>query len=197
MRPALRQATRRGGYTLIELLVTILLVTVTMGVLTMVFIMSFRVNAYESSNGQLQLGNRVAIDEMVRQIRQATTVAAGNGSNTTSANVLVLQLASVNSSNTIIPATYDYIIFKLDATQPTKLDEIIVSAVGSSRISHTRAITNDVDTLTFAFTDKTGATLTSGYTATKKIKIQLNTSRTNSGRKTIINYSNQASLRNQ
>jgi prepilin-type N-terminal cleavage/methylation domain-containing protein len=188
---------RRRGFSLLELVVVIGMIAVVTGILVRIFRASYESYGFSSANGELQLSTRGAIDRMTREMRQSVSVAASNGSYNTGSSAIVLQLASIQANETIIPSTYDYVIYRLDPSNPKKLQEIMVAASGSARKNDTRTILNNVDSASFTYYDVSGTAITSGYTATKRIRLQIDASQTKYGKNIPVSYSEQATLRNK
>lgn len=66
---------------------------------------------------------RFGMDRIAQDVREAVNVAPSWGGNSTGNSVLVLKLPSINASGeaTNISTQFDYVTYKLDSSDPTKL----------------------------------------------------------------------------
>lgn len=187
----------KKGVTLIELIILMGLIVLVGGVLTVTFERTFKVYRLETNRGKLILSTNDALDRISREVRQSLSVAVSSGTYTTGAQVLVLQLASVDAQQKIIPATYDYLVYRLDPTKTTNLQEIIIADAASSRTSHTRVILANVSALAFTYYDKTGTVLANIFDTSKQVQLSMTTSLTSYAKTITVTYDQTASLRNK
>lgn len=187
----------KSGFTLIELVITIGLLSVVTTVLVVLFMASYKTYSLSNTSGTLQVASRGVLDRMTREIRQAVSVVSSSGAYTTGDEEIVLQLASIDNNETIIPSTYDYVVYRLDPADPTILQEVMIADAASARRSDTRNILNNVEDLTFAYFDTTNTAVSGDYTTTKRVTIQVNSSQTQHGQTVPVSYSEQATVRNK
>ena len=187
----------RNGFTLMETLVAVSLTVALLAILASVLSGTFRSFSAVTSVGQLQLSGRAGFQRMVRQIEQAKSVTLSQGAFTTSASTLVVQLPALANDQTIIANVYDYAIYTLDATDPSKLRETIVADAASTRQSKTQTIIANVELLLIKYYDVSGNELVNNYTNTKRVKITVTASETHYKRKNTLTYNEFVSLRNK
>lgn len=187
----------RSGLTLIELMVGISLVVVSIAILSGVFRNAYRTYAFETGRGQVQLTNWTAGERIIRQGGIALSVIDNINGYTTNNQTLILRLASVDSSQIIIPTAYDYAIYRRDPLQSTKLQEIIIADAVSSRQSRIRTLIGGVGNLNFSFYDATGNQLTTNYQNSKRITILLTTETLKFGKKISVSHTRYVTLRNK
>lgn len=187
----------KSGFTLIELIITIGLLSVVTTVLVVLFMASYKTYSLSNASGSLQVASRGTLDRMTREIRQAVSVVASNDTYVTGDDEIVLQMASIDNDETIIPATYDFVVYRLDPTDPTVLQEVMIADAASARRSDTRNILNNVDSLNFTYFDATNSALSGDFTTTKRVTIEVNSSQTQHGQTVPVSYSEQATVRNK
>lgn len=91
--------------------------------------------------------SRNASGWLTRDIRCAAQVVSSHGSYTTTDNTIVLMVPSIDASNQIISAHYDYIIYRL---QGTDLYRIVQKDALSSRANSNGVIAHDCADLAFS-----------------------------------------------
>jgi prepilin-type N-terminal cleavage/methylation domain-containing protein len=139
---------RQKGFTLIELIIVIALVSAGSFVITSMFISQNRL--YRSQNAELDVTSQVrfALDDIDNYVRQATRVLPTYSTYTTSSVVLVLEIQSVNASDQLVPGTYDYIVYYLssgDLMRQTFADP------ASTRASSTKQVGSGISNLDFTY----------------------------------------------
>jgi type II secretory pathway pseudopilin PulG len=196
-------ATNRKGMSLLELVVVLGIMVVVVTVISAIFSRTYKSYTIEAVSGQQQLSVRSALNRIVREGRVATSVVdsftSGSTTYTASSNVLILQLASVDSSQTIIPSTYDYLIYRVNPSNNAKFQEVTIPGTGSSRKAETRTLANNFSNFTVTYYDANNNVLTSGRTATKKLKLSLSVSQKyyQANKNQTLTYTNQVTLRNK
>ncbi len=145
------------GFTLIEALIVILIFGIGMIVLSNMFLSQNRL--YRSQNAELNITSsvRTALDDLDNYIRQANHTLASYSSYTASAQTLILKIQSVNSSKTLIPSTYDYVVYSLSGG---KLTRQIIADAGSTRVSGSKLLASNVTTLAFTYNNANYALVT-------------------------------------
>jgi len=187
-----------AGYTLIELLIAFSIIGLVSILVAAVYFAHSRLFSTQNTSIDVASQNRLALDEMTNQIRESQQVATSccSPTETTSDQVLVLGLWPLNVSGEPQDPTngFDYIVYKRDPTDNTKLLKKIVPAAGSTRSQVSKIIATSLATeasgLNFTY-DNANPSLASELT------INLTTS-ANSGGKTITStQTTKAVLRNK
>lgn len=184
------------GVSLIELITAIGLIGLVSIMVISVYLAHFRLFSNQSQNIDLANENRLALDEMASQIKEAqavvSTCAACSGY-TTSTTTVVIQLWPLDASgNPTDPGStnYDYIVYKRDDLQNTQLVKITYSSPISSRKSGTDTLSSDVSNLQFTY-DNANPTLAS------EVTISLTNTNTNMKKTNTTTQSTEAVLRNK
>lgn len=191
------------GVSLIELVTAIGLIGLVSVMVISVYVTHFRLFSNQSQSIDLANENRLALDEMAIQIKEAqaivSTCAACSGY-TTGVTTVVLQLWPLDASgNPTDPggSNYDYVVYKRDDLQNTKLVKITYSAAISSRKSGTDVLSNDVSNLAFAYKDNAGTDMSATPTLASEVTVSLTNTNTNLGKTNTITQSTEAVLRNK
>ncbi|MBI2356199.1 MAG: prepilin-type N-terminal cleavage/methylation domain-containing protein [Candidatus Doudnabacteria bacterium] len=137
-----------AGFTLIEVIIVVFMLGMAMLVLTSLFLNQNQV--YQSQTAELNVtaDARFALDDIDSSVRAADVVAASYSSYTTGTQVLVLQIPSINASNQIIAAAYDYFVYYLTGSDFFR--QIFPNA-SSSRQATTKKIASNVTGLLFSY----------------------------------------------
>lgn len=147
-------ACRQAGLTIMEVLITAG-ISSAIGVLLLVIILNSTGVFYKQSL-KLQEGLNIndSLSKIRNNIKQASSVAVSYTSGTTTytsgATQLILKVLSVDSSNNLIPSTYDYFVFFLDQNKlrfRTFVDD------QSSRKAQDQILSTLVDDLSFKYYD--------------------------------------------
>lgn len=145
------------GFTLLELLITIGLFSLLMGLLVVILQDAGESAALEDRRQEILDETGRAVDEISRHIQTATRVAASytdpqtNEVTTTSATNLVLELPAYDTNGVRLIGTYDVVIIKRDPAAPDMLVIQTVPGAGSRRASQARRPMHDVTNLTFRY----------------------------------------------
>jgi len=143
------------GFTIIELITGLAIIGLVSILVASVYIAHFRLFSNQNTAIDVASQNKLALDEIVNQIRQSqsvVTTCADCAGDTTSATVLVLQLWPQDASDEPLDnGNYDYIVYKRDATDNTKLVRKIVADASSSRTSGTKIIATTISDLQFTY----------------------------------------------
>lgn len=143
------------GFTFAEALVVIGLFS-----LLSVFIVGIYLshnNLYYSQSAEINAvgGARQVMDDMTDQIREAVDIAASYTYSlvlyTTDGDTLVLRLPALDSSGNPIAATYDYVIYYIDAADSSQLRKIVAPNSASTRRAEAKLLTDYLNSLTFAY----------------------------------------------
>jgi prepilin-type N-terminal cleavage/methylation domain-containing protein len=138
----------QNGFTLIELVVVIALVAITSLVLLDLFIGHNRLYQTQTSELNVTGDARTALDDISAFVRSANRAQAVYSSFTADSQVLILQIQSVNASNQLIPATFDYAVFYLSSGN--LLREVFPDAT-STRAGGVKELANNVVDLEFTY----------------------------------------------
>ncbi len=183
------------GFTIIELLIGGVLMAIVIFALGNIMITNFKLFLNESSVINITEANKIALDEITNQIRESQSIAATCtpcSPDTTSANILILQLWPLNANGEPFDGgiNYDYIVYKKDSTDSTKLRKIIYPYATSSRPNSNKVLSTNISALTFIYNN---ATPSQASEVTVKIKNTTN----NSGKVQEIERESKAVLRNK
>ncbi len=164
----------RAGLSVIEFLVVAALVGLFIPVLMTVFRYTFRSYNWQIAQSSIQLSSRASLERITEHSQQARAVVASQGTYTTGSTTLILQLPAIDASQTIIPLTYDYIIYRPDPTNPDTLQEIIQADASSARQSIIRSLQHNLGSISFNYYDSAGTVLSSNnYPSTKRVLIDM------------------------
>lgn len=134
----------RQGFTLPEILVGLAIAGLISTLVAAVYFAQFRL--FTNQNTILEIANqaRLAVDEIVNQTRESQAVAATCcGGDTTSQTALVLAIWPINGAGEPYqpsPSTFDYIVYKQDAADNTRLIKKIVPDPQSTRSASERIL---------------------------------------------------------
>ncbi len=153
------------AFTLIEVIITIALFVVLVIAVTQLYLVYRRVIILQQSSIGIALGGSNVMDAIRTAGLQANQVAASHtfsgvsySSGTTTA---IFQIPSIDSSGAVILNTYDYIGIYASSTS---VYDITDAAVGSTRSSGRKLLTDDLDALTFTY-DNAGPSLAASVIA--------------------------------
>ncbi len=192
-----QKLSHRKGETLFEVILATALLVIFVAVLTTIMINMYKTYSIETTRSGLQLSSKSATGRIVKVAQQGLSIVSSQGSYTTTASSVIIQLASIDGTKTIIPATYDYIIYRLNPSNTSELQQITVAGVGSARVSGTRSILSNVSSLALAYYDASGTSVGATYANTKRFKLTIVTSET-ATRETVTNkYAEFITLRNK
>ncbi len=176
----------RPGFTLAELTVAFT-ITGFMAVLVIaVYFAYFRLFSNQSTSLDLANQNKIAIDEITNQIRESqsvVTTCTSCGDDTTGSQLLILQFWPLNASGEPTDptgSTYDYVVYRRDNTDYTKLIKKVIPDATSSRKASNKIIAGNISNLQFAYdnanvTEATEITVTLTASATNLSKTHTNT----------------------
>lgn len=186
----------KKSFTLIEMVVVIAILTIMTAVVYQIFTHSQKTYRIEQSQTALQMDIRAAVDEIVRQIKKASSCLSSytNGSDTytavseTNSDLLILKIGSEDENGNIIQDTFDYFIFRRDPASSNILQEIVLANVNSVRKSDIRTLTQNASAFSLTYLDKNGNSLNSTFEDTSMVKVTV------SGEDKIYNRINKATF---
>ncbi len=186
------------GLSIVEIVTAVGLIGLVSVMVISVYFAHFRLFSNQSQGIDLANENRLALDEMAIQIKEAQAIAdtctACSGYTTGTATV-VLQLWPLDSNgNPTDPgaSNYDYVVYKRDDLENTKLVKITYPAAVSTRKAGTDVLANDVSNLQFTYSPDN---LTP--TTATEVTVTLTNTNTNFGKTNTITQSTEAHLRNK
>ena len=142
------KSTKQAGYTLIEVLISILIASVVGGLLLVVIVNSTGLFYKQSSKVEAGLNINDSLSSVRNNIKDASAVAEsftkGSETYTTNQNQLVLKVPSVDSANNIISNTYDYFVLFQDLN---KLRYKVFVDAASNRKNQDQIFSTSVDSL--------------------------------------------------
>lgn len=192
------------AFTVIELMVTtvlsLMIVTTALGL----FSSSWRQYLTQQTNSQLQQESLQAVDAITGTVRQAVSVVKNipNGTGTGSLSTsIVLKLPALDTSGALIGNADDYIIFKPDSNDATKLIRTVIPASPASlRYSWPTPLTVDGDlgTLQFSYYNADGSVIPPGsdVTTTARVSVTVTSQKTVHGQTISRTLTDLVSLRN-
>jgi len=154
MRRSANIAERRWsrGYTLVEVLITVVLFTLLVLGITQLYVVYGRVISLQTSSIGIALNGSSIIDAVRAAALPADHVVAAHTFSgvgyTTSADTALFELPAIDSSGAVIPNAYDYVGIYASGTNVYR---VIDAAVGSVRIAGTKRLTDALGALSFTY----------------------------------------------
>jgi len=150
---------RRGhpGLTIVELIAGLGIIGFIILMIASVYLAHTRLFSNQNTSIEVATQNRIAVDEITNQIRESQTVASTCSScagDTTTATSIILQLWPLNANGEPFePAAsaYDYIVYKRNSADNTKLIKKTIVDPGSLRKSDQKIIAVDISNLQFTY----------------------------------------------
>ena len=192
--------TDKKGITIIELLVASAISLLAFAVLFYIaFTIQDNIGITSGILGISEKG-RFAINRISKDVRESKSVIFSYAAYSTSDNVIILQVPSIDGSGDMIDPDndFDIIIYTLDSTDPEKLLRIIDAneSAGSSRVDTSETVTENIDTLLFS-SQGTGLFSIADKASIKTITIKIITKTTLPGLDRQNETITSASLRNK
>jgi prepilin-type N-terminal cleavage/methylation domain-containing protein len=144
-----------SGFTLSEILVVTALMAILVVLGVGIFLSSNQF--YQTQSGGVRFNNeaREAADQLVLYVRTAIAFVPSHVYNsvtyTTGANLIVLQLPSLDSSNQIIPNTYDYAIIGQDPNNSARLILTVAPDPASNRHGRFLELSNKLNSINLSY----------------------------------------------
>jgi len=136
------------GFTVIELTVVVAIVGICSLILVDSFIGHNRIYKTETAELNVTSDARGALDDIDNYVRQATRTLSSYSTYTAGSQVLILQIQSVNSSNQLVPGTFDNVVYYLSGSD---LVRTIYPDASSTRVSGTKKLASNVTGLSFTY----------------------------------------------
>lgn len=196
--------THKKGLSLIELLVGMSISLIVAGVISAVFIDSWRAQIAQETYAALQQGSRASVDEISASIKVASavavTVSSGGDTYNSDASLLVLQTPAIDESGNILN-DIDYLIFRRNPSDSTLLERIIIADDTSSRASLPSPfnLNNFTGNLVFSYFNAAGTTInpnTGDLTTSTSVGVLVDSQKVANGRTISRQIDNRVYLRN-
>lgn len=166
------------GFTLMEGLTVIGVMTIILIMVSEIFSVSYDIYIKQSARTDNETGAVLAVRAISEAARGADSIESSyviNGTTyTTSADVLVLKLPTIDASNNVVPASYDYMAIYRHSAQTTKIFSDIDAAAGSKRVDGQKLITANNVIMQFRYNhpDVTRADRVQAYLVNSQTKRQ-------------------------
>ena len=186
----------KPGLTLVEILISMGILAVIMSFIAIIYFAHFKLFSNQSTSIDVASQNRLAIEEITNQIRESqsvvTTCSACSG-DTTGSQILVLQIWPLTAQGEPFDpggSNYDYMVYKKDPADNTKLLKKILPGAGSSRTSSSKILVSDISDLQFAYDNV-------DVTQAKEVTVTVTTSANSISKPQTYSQSSKATLRNK
>ncbi len=149
-----RELRANRGFTLVEVLIALGLSTIVLGLVFSIYIGQQRNFLVGNSYINIHQDARMAMDWMAKDIRWGIELLPSHGAYSTSNSCVVLKIPSIDSAGDVIDIDndHDYLIYKLNTSDPSKLERTIDAKDGvSSRADETRTVAENISSLTFSY----------------------------------------------
>ena len=136
------------GITLIEVLVTVTIVSFMILAMLSLYVAGQRYFMTGSARSDVLRDNRQVLNYVSRDVKEAIQVMPSWDVYTTSSDCLILQVSSIDSSGLIIDidSQFDYIVYRLNSEYPNRMERIIDANDGiSNRADSSRTIATRVN----------------------------------------------------
>ncbi len=148
------------GFSLFEVLITSLIGLLISGYIISIFVKNTGLAYQQSTTVSAGLDINQSLGQITSYIKQAESVSASYSSYTTSSDVLVLQLPSLDASGNILSGVSDYVVITPDSTNKQILRLLVFPNSSSSRKSANIVLSTLLKNIAFVYYDKTGALIT-------------------------------------
>jgi hypothetical protein len=142
------------GFTFMELIITIGIMMAMFVALINFFVSSNSTFVYQKTFIDTASGASASMNAISQAVRPADQILVSHdfstGTYQSATSTLVLELPSVNSSGSIVPGKYDYIVFY---TTGTNMYRRIEADAASTRRTGTKLLTSTIHSLTFTYSD--------------------------------------------
>ena len=166
------------GFTLIETIVAIAIMTIVLAALLVLITNFYKVFNAQQSTARVSGSATIAGNELQAKITQATQIVSSSTISgtlyTTDSDTLVLELPSINGSGAVIAGTYDYAVFYVSSGA---LYERVQPNGASSRPTIYKQLSNSISSASFTYNN---GDVTQANKVDIDILMQLNAGRTTS-----------------
>ena len=177
LRPIFKAPGRPRGFTLIEMLIGLVIMSFLIGALLSLYSKGQQQFMNQNIQSDVLEKTRYPLAWIARDVKSAVRVAPTCGSYTTSSNTLVLAVPSVDSGGLIIDVNseFDHVIYRV---LERKLQRIYDAKEGvSARVDGSRNLADDTTGLSLTYYDASDATLSSNFATAASIRVSLSTAR--------------------
>lgn len=145
---------RRGsgaGFTILEMMVVVLIWSFAVALTTTMYIGQQRNMAIGNSYAHINNEARTAMDWLAKDLRNAVNLVSAWGGYTKSNNCVVFKIPSIDANHDVIDveSKHDYVIYRLNPADNTKLERILDADQDGARTDETRTIASNVGRLYF------------------------------------------------
>lgn len=186
----------KPGFSIIEVVTGFAIIGLVSILVATLYFAHSKIITDQNTGIEIASQNKLALDDMTNQIRESESIVStcsGCGGDTTSASVLVLRLWPIDTSGEPQDPgadSYDYIVFKRDATDNTRLIKKTVPNAASARLSASKVLATQISNLQFNYDD-------ADPTQASEVTISVSTTATSYGKTQTIDQSSKAILRNK
>ncbi|MBI3342040.1 hypothetical protein HY024_02870 [Candidatus Curtissbacteria bacterium] len=187
---------RAGAVTLVEFLTSFAIVGVIAVLVGGIYLAHFRLFSNQNTAIDVSTQNKLALSEVSNTVRQSESIVdtcPSCGSDTTGTTILILRLWPQDATGEPIdPGTtnYDYILYKRNPGDTSKLIRITYAYSGSSRKNGTKVIATSMSNLAFAYDNGTPS-------AARQVTTSVTTTATTGTKTQTSTESDIANLRNK
>ena len=143
------------GFSLMEALTVIGIMTIILVMVTQIFAVSYDVYVKQSARAENETGAILAARTLTDMTRGADSVLASKviagTTYTTSASVVVLRIPTVNTAGAVVAGTYDSVAVYRDATNTGEIWSDTESGAGSRRTAGKKRLTSGNLIMTFRY----------------------------------------------
>ena len=158
---------RTNGYSILETLVSIFIVTIIVGVLGSMFLVLLRSYVLYSTKGALLVDAARMVDRIGNAVRPSFGIEATRDIESTSYtsddDTVILKTESLDALGKPISGTFDYVVYTRDQVTPSLLRELIDADPASARRDENRILGDNVEDLTFLYKNGAPADSTNVY----------------------------------
>lgn len=192
---------KRSGFGLIEVIVVIAILGIISGVFIQSYLNSKKTFDIQKSKSALQTETRNSLDQVSKWIKLSnsvlSTLTINSKTYTTSDTTLILQVPSIDEDQDIIPNSYDYVIFKPNATYPDQLQQIIYPDSHSSRDQLDRTINQNLSTIEFKYYNSSDAEITQNFENSVSVDTAISSEEVISDTTNTVTFNTKTKLRNK
>lgn len=157
MTTTFRGTSDRRGFSLMEAITVIGIMTIVLVMVDQIFAVSYDVFVKQSARTDNEVGAILAtrtISDLARGAAAIESSATVDGTAyATTDQVLVLKMPTVDASNNVVAGSYDHVAFYRDGTDTTKIYADTEAAAGSKRLTGKKLVTAYNLALRFRFND--------------------------------------------
>lgn len=184
----------QNGFTLIEFLTVFAVLGLVSVLVASLYFAHFKLFSNQNTLVDLSSQNKLILDDVTNQVRESqAVVSACCGGDTTSGSVLVLRLWPLDGSGEPFQPTgnaYDFVVYRQDPQDSTKLIKKVVPDSASTRQAKTSILATTVTSLAFTYDN-------ADPTQASEITIDVENTKTTYGKTHTISQSASAVLRNK